>query len=125
MANRLRRMHAIPTGCRDRRIEEIFELIDPARRGYVLVARHPADRTLVHTDRIGDVAQDQRAQRRYAVTKKGVLVPDDLCSNLKDRRRTLVQRFYEPIRSVEPLGKIVLLGLAAGRLADAGIIPVV
>ena len=125
MANRLRRMRAVAIRCRDRRIEEIFELVDASWRGHVFVARHPADRTLVHADRIGDVAQDQRSQRRYAVTKEGVLVTNDLCGNLEDRGRTLVQRFYQPIRGVEALGKVILLSLAAGRLADPGIIPVV
>src|SRR6202011_2092012 len=53
MANRLRRMRAVSIRCRNRRIKEIFELIDASRRGYVLVAGHPADRTLIHADRIG------------------------------------------------------------------------
>ncbi len=79
----------------------------------------------MHADRIGDLAQDQRSQRRYAVTKEGVLVTDDLCGNLEDRGRTLVQRFNQPIRGVEALGKVFLLSFAAGRLADPGIIPVV
>ena len=79
----------------------------------------------MHADRLGDVAQDQRPQRLDAATEKGVLLADDFRRDLEDRGRSLVQRFDEPIGRVQPLGQIVLFGLAAGRLADPRAIPVV
>src|SRR3712207_8638651 len=48
----------------DARPEEIFELVEAAVTQQIFVRGHPADGGLVHLDRLGDVAQGQRLQRR-------------------------------------------------------------
>ena len=41
----------------DRRGEDVFEFVDPARGRDVLVGGHPADGRFVHLDLFGDLAQ--------------------------------------------------------------------
>ena len=73
-AHRLGRMRVAAARGGDRRGEEIFQLEEAARRRHVLVGGDPADRALVHADRVGDVAQDQRPQRLHAVAEEPVLL---------------------------------------------------
>ena len=72
----------------------------------------------MHADRIGDVAQNERSQRLDAAPEKGVLLADDLRRDFEDGGRSLVQRFDQPIRRMQPLGQVILLGLAARRPPD-------
>ena len=58
----------------------------------------------MHPNCISNVAQDQGSQRWYSVTKESVLLTDDLGSDLKDGRSTLVQRFDQPVGGMQPLG---------------------
>ena len=106
-------------------VKKIFQLEQAARRRDVFVAGDAADRALVHPDRVGDVAQDQRPQRLHALAKEAVLLAHDLGRDLEDRRGALVQRFDQPVRRLEPLGQIFPLGLAADAAADPGVIAVV
>ena len=71
----------------------------------------------MHTDRVGDVAQNQRPQRLHAATKKSVLLTHNFCGNFEDGGGSLVQGFDQPIRCMEPLGQVVFLGFATGCLA--------
>ena len=97
MTHRFRGMGAVAGRIRDRRREEILQLVEAARRRHVLVAGHPADRALVHADRLGDVAKDQRPQRLHAAAEEAVLLANDLRSDLEDRRGALMQRFDQPV----------------------------
>ena len=95
-------------------VKKIFQLEHAARRRDELVAGDAADRAFVHPDRIGDLAQDQRAQRLHALAKESLLLAHDLGRDLEDRHRPLVQRLDQPVRRLEPLAQIFPLGLAAG-----------
>jgi hypothetical protein len=58
--------------------EEIFELVEAALAGEILVRGDAADRRFVHADRLGDGAQGQRLQMRDAVAEEAFLLGDDL-----------------------------------------------
>jgi hypothetical protein len=65
----------------------------------------------VHADRIGNVAQNQRSQRWHTVTEEGVLLTDDLGGDLEDGDSTLVQRFDQPVRGMQPLVQVIFSAL--------------
>ena len=79
----------------------------------------------MHADGVGDVAQDQRSQRRHAVPEEGVLLTNDLGGDFKNSSGALVQRFDQPVGSMQPLGQVILLSLAARRLTHPHVILVV
>jgi len=79
----------------------------------------------MHPNCISNVAQDQGSQRWYSVTKESVLLTDDLGSDLKDGRSTLVQRFDQPVGGMQPLGQVIFLSLAARGLANSSVVAVV
>src|SRR6185437_3142165 len=103
-AHRLGRKRFAAARRRDRRGEEIFELIDAARRRHVFVRRHAAHRAFMHADRLGDVAQDERTQMAHAEAEESLLLPHDLGRDLEDRRRALMQRLHQPIGLLVALG---------------------
>jgi len=114
--------------CRDRRIKEIFELIDASWRGDIFVARHPLLTVLSCMPiAIGDLAPGSTVRSDGTpVTKEGVLGDG---RSLRQTLRIVVARWCSDLtsqfaawsRSV----RVFLLSPAAGRLADPGIIPVV
>src|SRR3546814_3708456 len=103
--HRLGRHRAVTLRVRNARREEIFEFEQPARAGEIFVARHAADRRFVHPDRLGDLAQRQRAHMRDAVQKKALLLLHDRARDLDDRALALVERAHEPVGTRELLGQ--------------------
>src|SRR3546814_9102641 len=85
--HRLGRHRAVTLRVRNARREEIFEFEQPARAGEIFVARHAADRRFVHPDRLGDLAQRQRAHMRDAVQKKALLRSEEHTSELQSLMR--------------------------------------
>src|SRR3546814_14820737 len=64
-----------------------------------------SDLRFVHPDRLGDLAQRQRAHMRDAVQKKALLLLHDRARDLDDRALALVERALEPVGTREPLGQ--------------------
>ena len=114
MAHRLGAV-ALAIRAGDRGGEEILQLERAARRRDVLVGGHAADGALVHLHRLGDVAQDQRAQMRDAVAEEAVLLADDLGGHLQDGLRPLLQRAHQPVGARQLLGQEDPVLLARAR----------
>ena len=65
----------------------------------------PADRRLMHADRLRHHAQRHRFQMRYAMTQEIALAPDNFGCDRQYRARPLVEAPHQPIRILQFLGK--------------------
>ena len=67
----------------------------------------------MHTNRLRDVAQDQRAQVLHAFDEEQVLLANDLSCNLQNRVGPLVERLDQPVSGMKPLRDVFFFGLVA------------
>ena len=73
--------------------KEILKLERAARGRDIFVRRHAADGALVHLDRLGDIAQDQRPQMAPRRSRmKPLLLADDFSRPFRIVLRALLQR---------------------------------
>ena len=122
--DRLRR-RALAAFAGDARAEEIFELEHAPVAGEIFVGGDPADGRFMHLDRLGDLGQGQRPERRHAVLEEALLLLHDLGRNLDDRLRALVERLDQPVGAGQALAEPGLRRLVLRPALQLGMIAAV
>ena len=86
-------------------VKKYFSSWMPRGVAMYLLRGDAADGALVHFDRGGDIAQDERAQMADAEAEEAVLLADDFGRHLQDGLRALLQRLDQPVGGLQLLGQ--------------------
>src|ERR1700745_2147716 len=97
----------------DCRGKEIFQFEDAAAGGHVFFGGNPRYGRFVHTDRFSDGLEIKRPQVLDSASKKRVLLPPDLVSDLENGSCALIERTNEPSGILQTIGEIGLFGIAS------------
>src|ERR1700722_1459661 len=110
---------------RDRRSEKIFQLEYTAAGRHVFVGGDARHGRFVHADGLGDGLEIERPQMLDAASKKRILLADNLVGDFEDGPGALVEGANEPGGTLQALGEIGLVGVAAGRRGDLGVVTLI
>ena len=90
--------------------EEVLELEDAARGEHELLRGHARDGGFVQAERLGDLAQHQRAHRDFAVLEEVALAVHDGLRDAQDRVEALLHVLDQPLGFLQLARQLLVAG---------------
>ncbi|CKX77085.1 Uncharacterised protein [Mycobacterium tuberculosis] len=76
----------------------------------------------MHLDGVGNGFQIERAQMRYALREKAILLANDFGRHLQDRPRPLIERPHQPRRILQAVGEVGFVAVLADGFGQLRIV---